>query len=77
MGSAAIPSGDPTNSFKKMDQILREHGIYIVPVGELECFIKEVGEHGPKWVNKVLEQYGDLDHEIYAQITQFVRDMKL
>lgn len=77
MGSAAIPSGDPTNSFKKMDQILRKHGIYIVPVGELECFIKEVGEHGPKWVNKVLEQYGDLDHEIYAQITQFVRDMNL
>lgn len=27
---------------------------YIVPVGELECFVKEVGDHGLEWANKVI-----------------------
>lgn len=77
MGIPAIPPGDPTNSFKKIERILRENGIYIVPVGELECFIKEVGGHGPEWVNRVLEKYEDLNNAVYTQITQFVRDMNL
>ena len=77
MGIPAIPPGAPTTSFKKIEQILRRKGIYILPVGELEGFIKDVGGHGPEWVNKVLEKYEDLNHEVYAQITQFVRDMNL
>lgn len=76
-GKSAIPSGDSTNSFKEIDRILRENGIYIVPVGELECFIKEVGGHGPEWVNAVLEQYKNLNDGVYTQITQFIRDMNL
>lgn len=76
-GTSAIPAGDPAISFHKMEQLLRENQIYIVPVGELECFIKEVGGHGPDWVNKVLEQYPNLNHTVYSQITQFVRNMQL
>ena len=29
--------------------------------------MKEVGGHGPDWVNKVLEKYPDLSTEVYAQ----------
>lgn len=71
-GVTAIPSGNATTSFKKIDQLLREKGIYIVPVGELECFIKEVGGHGPEWANAVLETYPDLDNEVYKTITEFI-----
>ena len=77
MGISAIPSGDPTTSFKKIEQILRGSGIYIVPVGELECFIKEVGGHGPEWANEVLEQYQNLDDPVYSSITQFIRSLRL
>lgn len=77
MGISAIPVGDATKAFQRINQLLRENQIYIVHVGELECFIKEVGKHGPEWVNKVLEQYPDLDDPVYSQITQFIRDMKL
>ena len=77
MGISAIPVGDATKAFQRINQLLRENQIYIVPVGELECFIKEVGKHGPEWVNKVLEQYSDLDNSVYSQITQFIHDMKL
>lgn len=76
-GIAAIPSGNATNSFGKINQLLRERGIFIVPVGELECFIKEVGGHGPEWVNDVLEKYTDLDNVVYSKITSFVNDMNI
>ena len=58
-------------------EILRANGIYIVPVGELEGFVKEVGGHGPDWVNKVLEKYPDLNAEVYAQVRQFISAMNL
>ena len=76
-GISAIPSGDATVAFKKLEQILRKNGIYIVPVGELEGFVKEVGGHGPDWVNKVLEKYPDLNTEVYAQVKQFISEMNL
>lgn len=71
-GITALPSGDATVAFQKMDQVLRDVGIFIVPVGELECFVKQVGGHGPDWVNKVLETYPDLDNKVYDEIKKFI-----
>lgn len=76
-GIPAIPAGDATIAFRRMEQILRTNGIYIVPVGELEGFVKEVGGHGPDWVNKVLENYPDLSAEVYSQVRQFIAEMNL
>ena len=76
-GVTAFPSGNATASFRSLDQILKNAGIYIVSVGELECFVKEVGGHGPEWVNNVLESYPNLDDDVYRNITQFVGSMEL
>ena len=76
-GVSAIPAGNATTSFNKIDQLLKENGVFIVPVGELECFVKEVGGHGPDWANDVLEKYPDLDNEVYKGITEFVSAMNL
>ena len=76
-GVSAIPAGNATTSFKKLEQLLSGKGIFIVPVGELEGFIKEVGGHGPNWANKVLEAYPNLDDEVYKNITEFVASINL
>lgn len=76
-GVSALPAGNATSSYKKLDELLKENGIFIVPVGELECFIKDVGGHGPDWTNSVLEKYPDLDNEAYKSITEFVDSMNL
>ena len=60
-GKRFIPSGDPTQAYNKLSQLLNEKGMFIVEVGELEGFVRSVGNHGPKWVNSVLEK--DLIHE--------------
>ena len=76
-GVASLPAGDATNAFKRLDNTLKAAGIYIVPVGELECFIKEVGGHGPEWSNEVLEKYPDLNDEVYSNIRNFIQGMNL
>lgn len=74
-GISALPGGDATERFKKMNKKLKEKGIFIVPVGELECFIKEVGGHGPEWANSVLEKYPDLHDEVYNNIKEFIKEV--
>ena len=76
-GVTAISAGNATSSFRAMDQLLKSVGIYIVPAGELECFVKEVGGHGPEWVNNVLETYPNLDDDVYKNVTQFIESMDL
>ncbi len=72
---SALPRGDATASFETMNRQLQECGIYIVPVGELECFIRGVGSHGPDWTNKVLEQHSDLNDEVYDDIKKFIKEV--
>lgn len=76
-GTTALPAGNATASYKTIDHLLKSVGIYIVPVGELECFVKEVGGHGPEWVNKVLETYPNLDDTVYNNISDFISSMNL
>lgn len=74
-GVSALPAGDATFAYTRLNHILSTNGIHIVPVGELECFIKEVGGHGPNWVNAVLEKYPDLNNPVFATITSFIKGL--
>ncbi len=62
-GKPAVPPGDATVAFEKLDVALRAIGLFVVPVGELEGFDRNVPGHGPDWVNGVLEKYADLSTE--------------
>lgn len=72
-GIVALPSGDASEAFDKIDTILKGAGIFLVTVGELECFVKQVGGHGPDWTNSVLDKYPDLDNEVYEDIKKFMK----
>ena len=56
-GQAAIPAGDATKRLNILFQLCSEIGLWIVPVGEVEGFCKSQGDHGPKWVRRVLEEH--------------------
>lgn len=76
-GKSAISSGDGYQAFDNIDKVLREHNIHVVPVGELECFVKSVGGHGPTWVNEVLRQYPELSNEVYRGVKEFIKGIGL
>lgn len=54
VGKLFIPSGEATVAYENLIQNLKSKNIYVVELGELESFVKSVGNHGPKWVNEVL-----------------------
>lgn len=76
-GESGIPPGDASCAYQKIDSILRDKGIFIVPVGELECFVRDIGGHGPEWVNRLLETYPNLEDGHYKKIKEFIYSMKL
>lgn len=54
-GLAAVPPGDATVSANRLLAALREVGVWVVPTGAVESFVKEVGGKGPRWVGEVVE----------------------
>lgn len=56
VGEEIIPSGDPERNYIKLKNTLAEKGIFVVEVGEIERFVKSVGNTGTKWLTKVLEK---------------------
>ena len=54
VGKAFIPSGNATQAFERIQIKFIEKGLLIPEVGELESFVKSIGNHGPKWINQVL-----------------------
>lgn len=76
-GVRGFPHGDAFAAFQRINSVLMEKGIYVVLVGELESFVPAIGEHGPKWINAVLESYPDLENPIYDDVKEFVKGMSL
>ena len=77
-GKLAISKGDPIDAYNRLEKSLASKGIHIVPVGELEGFIKGVNSlHGPNWVNSVLEFYPNLNNDVYDDVKQFIRSLEL
>jgi len=63
-GKAYLRSGAPTQAFERMSTKLREWGVFIVYVGELEGFVRSVDGHGPAWINEVLSEKDLLSPEL-------------
>lgn len=55
-GLSGVPQGDAARAANRLLDSLRDMGVLVVPVGELERFDPEVGGHGPTWANEVLAQ---------------------
>lgn len=51
--------------------------IYPVKEGELENFVPQVGNHGPGWAMKVIEEFPDMGDEVYDKLKTFVNSWGL
>lgn len=72
IGKSYIPSGIATQAFERLQIKFKEKGFLVLEVGELESFVKSVGNHGPKWVSEVLTKDLNIDAELELA-RQFVR----
>jgi len=54
LGMAALAAESAKAECDQLLSMLRNIGLFVVVGGELECFDRSVGKHGPAWVNEVL-----------------------
>ena len=72
-GEVAIPSGQATTEYGQLREAFQQKGLWIVPVGELEGFCKNVGGHGPRWVQEVIGKYDQVNSDELKIAREFVR----
>ena len=65
-GKLGIPRGDAQIVFRELADFLAEIGIYVVEAGEVENFFPDIGNHGPKFVNQLLEEVSLDDPRLQA-----------
>ncbi len=73
-GINGLPKGNIRNTFKIFNKCLKEIGIYLIPVGEIENFSPETGSHGPKFVTSFLSTRNLADSEL-TPLRDFVKDV--
>ena len=50
-------NGDAPAAYEKVEAICKKVGLFVVPVGEMECFDKTVNKEKKDWVYYILETY--------------------
>lgn len=60
-GGIEILEGDDREALQNLFSKLAEYGLFVVPNGELESWLKELGAsgHGPDWLVEVFEKMGE------------------
>lgn len=71
LGSVAIPRGDAQEQFRILMKSLESIGVYVIEVGEVEGFYRQLGSHGPKFVTRLLSEV-PLDDPNLATLRDFV-----
>lgn len=56
VGKAYLPAGDVRETYDRLLQTLAGVNLFVVEDGELESFYRHASNHGPAWVNEVVEQ---------------------
>ena len=74
-GEAALPAGQATQQFQELQVLCKGMGLWIVPVGELEGFLRSVGGHGPRWVQQVIEERDLATDPDLERARKFVREI--
>ena len=64
VGKTYVPRGNATQAFERIQTKFKTVGFLILEVGELESFVKSVGNHGPKWISEVLSKDLKYDPEL-------------
>ena len=74
-GEAALPPGQPTQDYQKLQKFCADMGLWLVPVGELEGFCKSIGNKGPRWVQQVIEQKNLADDPELDSARRFIQQI--
>ena len=60
-GGISVLQGEANKAAEVLLGQLKEYGLFVVPNGELECWLKPLDAtgHGPRWLVEVFEKMGE------------------
>ena len=60
-------------AFEHVESVCMRHGLFIVPVGEMECFDKTINKEKKEWVYSVLQEYDLANEKKLTAAREFVQ----
>lgn len=72
VGKAGFIDNEPA-AYEKVEAACKSAGLFVVPVGEMECFDKTVNKEKKDWVYHVLENYDLATEEKLEEARKFVQ----
>ncbi|EHR32318.1 ATP-dependent nuclease [Helcococcus kunzii] len=72
VGKAGFTGNEPA-AYEKVEASCKSAGLFVVPVGEMECFDKTVNKEKKDWVYYVLESYDLATESKLAEARKFVQ----
>lgn len=66
-------TGDEPAAYEKVEKVCRSAGLFVVPVGEIECFDKTISKKKKDWVYHVLENYDLKIEPKLEEVRKFVQ----
>lgn len=71
IGKAGLTDREPL-AYENIEQSCKNAGLFIVPVGEMECFDKTICKEKKEWVYHVLENYNLVSESKLEDARDFV-----
>lgn len=72
VGKAGFTGNEPA-AYERVEAICKSVGLFVVPVGEMECFNKTVNKEKKEWVYYVLENYNLATEEKFEEARKFMQ----
>lgn len=72
-GKNILPAGNCINYFEEIIHFLADNNIYVLECGEIERLVPNIEAHGNSWVEKVFDQYDDINEKVYDKAKDFLR----
>ena len=74
IGKSGFTAAEPA-AYESVETICRDAGLFIVPVGEMECFDKTINKEKKDWVYNVLEKYNLAEEPKLEDARKFVQSV--
>lgn len=74
IGKAGFTGNEPA-AYEQVEEMCKSVGLYIVPVGEMECFDKTINKEKKEWVYHVLENSDLINDSKLEMARRFVQEV--
>lgn len=74
VGKAGFTGKEPA-AYEKVEEVCKSAGLFVVPVGEMECFDKTINKKKKDWIYNVFEEYDLATEKKLEEARKFIQEI--